>query len=229
MSKEITQIVDGLVSEIDNTILGEWDVVNQRTNVCETKWARVGKVVADSEGYEYTITEIEVDEWVKAVAVDTTNTNPLNGVIYLSVPFYLSGTKVATNNEWTKSSNNLTTKTPLAWLLEVLRIQQFGRGDTRDFACDVRMFFLDETDIRNYYTKDHRENVVYPMQNLAMEFIGIIQKDRQFQTLDEWELITFSRFGVERDNGMFQNVLDANLSGVELRVTLTKYKVNCKC
>ena len=141
----------------------------------------------------------------------------------------MSGTKIATNNEWTKSTNNLTTKTPLVWLLEVLRIRKYGRGDSRDFECDVRMFFLDETDIRNYYTKDHRENVVYPMQNLAMEFIEIVQKNRQYETLDEWEFITFSRFGVEKDNGMFQNVLDANLSGVELRVRLVKYKVNCKC
>lgn len=229
MSKEITQIINGLVSDIDYTIDGEWDAINLRTNVCKSKWARVGKVVADSSGYEYLITEIEIDEWIKTTPVDPANLNPLNGVIYLSVPFYLSGTKIATNNEWTKSTNNLTTKTPLVWLLEVLRIRKYGRGDSRDFECDVRMFFLDETDIRNYYTKDHRENVVYPMQNLAMEFIEIVQKNRQYETLDEWEFITFSRFGVEKDNGMFQNVLDANLSGVELRVRLVKYKVNCKC
>jgi hypothetical protein len=229
MTKEISQIINGLVSSIDNTIIGEYDAINERTNVCKTKWARVGKVVADSSGNEYLINAIEIDEWIKSTAVDPSNLNPLNGVIYLSSPFYLSGTKVATNNEWTKSTNNLTAKTPLAWLLEVIRVRQYGRGNTIDFETDIRLFFLDETDIRNYYTKDHRENVVYPMQNLAMEFIEIVQKDRQFATLDEWELITFSRFGVERDNGMFQNVLDANLSGVELRVNLTKYKVNCKC
>tara|TARA_R110001632_G_scaffold72709_1_gene167877 strand:- start:160 stop:849 length:690 start_codon:yes stop_codon:yes gene_type:complete len=229
MTKEISQIINGLISDIDNTIEGVWDAINERTNVCKTKWARVGKVVADSVGNEYTITEIEIDEWIKSKAVDPTNLNPLEGVIYLSSPFYISGTKIATNNEWTKSTNNMTTKTPLAWLLEIIRVRKYGRGNTIDFESDIRLFFLDETDIRNYYTKDHRENVVYPMQNLAMEFIEIIQKNRQFATLDEWELITFSRFGVERDNGMFQNILDANLSGVELRVNLTKYKENCVC
>jgi hypothetical protein len=40
---------------------------------------------------------------------------------------------------------------------------------------------------------------------------------------------TFSRFGVEQENGMFQNILDANLSGVELNLSLTKFKANCKC
>jgi hypothetical protein len=28
---------------------------------------------------------------------------------------------------------------------------------------------------------------------------------------------------------MFKNILDANLSGVELRIGLEKYKENCKC
>lgn len=229
MTKEITQIINGLVSDIDNTVVGVWDAINERTDVCTTKWMRVGKVVADDVGREYRITEVEPDEWIKTSPVDPANLDPLNGVIYLAVPFYISGTKIATNNEWTKSTNNLTTKTPLAWLLEIIRVRKYGRGNTIDFESDIRMFFLDETDIRNYYTKDHRENVVFPMQNLAMEFVEIIQKNRQFATLDEWELITFSRFGVERDNGMFQNILDANLSGVELRLNLTKYKENCLC
>ena len=93
----------------------------------------------------------------------------------------------------------------------------------------MRIFFLDETDIVNYYTADHITNVVYPMEQLVKEFIDTINRNRQFKTIESWEIIEFSRFGVEQENGMFQNILDANLSGVELRITLTKYKENCKC
>ena len=125
MTKEITQIINGLVSDIDNTIDGVYDAINERTNVCKTKWARVGKIVADENGREYRITEIEIDEWIKSVAVDSTNLDPLNGVIYLTSPFYISGTKIATNNEWTISGNDLTTKTPLAWLLEIIRVRKY--------------------------------------------------------------------------------------------------------
>lgn len=57
----------------------------------------------------------------------------------------------------------------------------------------------------------------------------VIEDDRQFETVEEFELITFSRFGVETDRGMFENILDANLSGVELRLDLKKYKQNCRC
>jgi hypothetical protein len=38
----------------------------------------------------------------------------------------------------------------------------------------------------------------------------------------------YSRFGVETDAGMIKNILDADLSGVELNFTLTAYKGTCK-
>ena len=94
---------------------------------------------------------------------------------------------------------------------------------------ELRIFFLDETNIVNFYTEDHRREVVYPMQQLVREFIRTIETDRKFKTIEDYTMKTFSRFGVEKDNGVFQNVLDANLSGVELIITLIKYKDYCKC
>jgi hypothetical protein len=67
------------------------------------------------------------------------------------------------------------------------------------------------------------------MEELAKGFIDAMASNRKFKTVEDYEMLTFSRFGVERSDGMFQNILDANLSGVELRVTLTKFKENCKC
>ena len=37
---------------------------------------------------------------------------------------------------------------------------------------ELRLFFLDETDVRNYYTSDHRENVVQPMRQTGKSFSG---------------------------------------------------------
>ena len=67
------------------------------------------------------------------------------------------------------------------------------------------------------------------MSRLADLFIQAVNKDRQYLTLDQYELINFTRFGTEDTKGYIQNILDANLSGVELRISLTKYKENCKC
>jgi hypothetical protein len=67
------------------------------------------------------------------------------------------------------------------------------------------------------------------MTKLADEFVKIVQSDRSFLRVDNWEIVEFSRFGTEQENGYFKNILDANLSGVELKIKLTKYKENCKC
>jgi hypothetical protein len=228
MTNDLSAIIEGIVNQIDTTLVGKYDQNTEQTNVCATKWARVGKYVTDSTGAIYRITDVQIDEYIKAEPI-APNGPPLDGVINLPNPYWITGTRTATNREWTIKDNNLLDKTPIVWLLETLRFRQYGRQSTFDFDADLRIFFLDETDPVNYYTADHRENVVFPMQNLANEFISTIARLRQFKVIEDYELITFSRFGVEQQAGMFQNILDANLSGVELRITLTMYKANCKC
>jgi len=228
MTNEIRDIVENLVLQMNTQIIGEYDVNDLKTYSCDTKWARIGKIVKDSLNNEYLITDIAPNEWILTNDTDPLPPN-LDGVVQLPVPYFISGTKLATNSEWTKATPNLLQKTPLIWLLEVIRLKGFGRQSAMELETDLRMFFLDETNVSQYYTADHRENVVYPMEQLAMEFINTIGRNRNFKTIEEYEMITFSRFGVERDNGVFQNILDANLSGVELRIRLEKFKENCIC
>ena len=66
------------------------------------------------------------------------------------------------------------------------------------------------------------------MTELINEFLNVVNEKAIYKRVLEFDLITFSRFGVESENGMFENILDANLSGVELRFTLAKFKENCK-
>ena len=225
MTDLISQHVGNLVAQIDNSMQVVWNNAEQRGEVCNTKWSRKDKMLI--VGIDaFIIEEVEPNEWIKVSQVPP----PIfEGEALLPVPFYIHGTKKATNREWTLASNNLLNKTPIIWLLGTLNYKQFGRESTLDFESSLRIFFLDETDAANYYTTDHETNVVYPMEQLAMEFIETINRDRNYKTIEDWEIIEFTRFGVEQENGMFQNILDANLSGVELRIKLTKYKENCKC
>jgi len=227
MTQEITNIVGQLVSQINGEIHGEYDINIPAFYTCDTKWARVGKIVYDQSANQYQITKVDVDVSIQLIPIG--HTNEPTDILYLTSPFWITGTKLATNAEWSKAEKSLMKKTPLAWLLEVIRLRKYGRDSVIEFESDLRMFFLDETNATQYYTSDHRENVVFPMERLALEFIKQIENNRNFQTIDQYDIVTFSRFGVERENGMFQNVLDANLSGVELRITLTKFKENCKC
>ena len=228
MTKEVSQIVGEIVSKIDNTVEGIYEASTGRTLICDTKWLRVGKTISNEADDMYMVTKVEDDEWIEVKPMQV-GAPDLEGTIYLPVPFYITGTRLATNREWTLSTSKMMDKTPISWLLEIIRVSKKGRESTIDFDSELRLFFLDETDIRNYYTADHRDNVVYPMQRLAEAFIEVVRYDRSFETIFEYDLITFSRFGVEGTEGMFENILDANLSGVELRVTLAKYKANCKC
>jgi hypothetical protein len=223
MTKEISSIVQNIIAGVDKTITGKYDSITKRTYVCKTKWARIGKYVLDSEGSKYLITELVDDEYI------VTEPKGLEGVITLNTPFWITGTKISANREWTISGNHLIEKTPLVWLLELIRYQSFGRESTLEFETELRLFILDETNITNFYVADHREQVVLPMENLANEIMKVINSNRKFVRIDSYGIYSFSRFGVEKESGMFQNILDANLSGVELRFTLKKYKENCKC
>jgi len=221
MIKDISNFIEDLVNKIDNTMVGKYDPINEYTTVCDSKYSRIGKYVTDEAQDEFLITDLDPDKWIKAGTSD--------GILSLQKPYFLSGTRISANREWTISTADLTKKTPIIWLLSDVRYFQYGRGSVYDWESEVRLFFLDEGDAVNYYSADYVSNVVNPMSRLADLFIEAVNKDRQYKTLDQYEMINFTRFGAEDPKGYIQNILDANLSGVELRISLTKYKENCKC
>jgi hypothetical protein len=225
---EISEIIRDIVTKIDISISGTYNPATTKTDYCGTKWARKGKTVLDEVGNLYLVEEVAPNESLTVIQQNLPLV-PLTGVTFLNSPYFQTGTKLAANSEWTKALNDLTKKTPLVWLLEIIREERFGRGDTREFETDLKIFFLDETDVTQYLTKDHRREVVEPMASLAESFLDVIRADRTFKRIDDYTLTSFSRFGVETDQGVVENILDANLSGVELQLTLTKYKnTNCK-
>ncbi len=229
MTNEVSQVIKSIYSALVNSVDGVYDANSDTTLICNTKWMRSGMVVENSTGDKYRILTIEYDEYVTWEPLNPANNTPLQGVITIPAPYWITGTQLATNREWTIASANITSKLPLVWLLEVIRMRKYGMESTYDFDADIRMFFLDETNVAQYYTEDHRSIVMYPMEKLCNEFLNVVNEDARFVRFDDYELITFSRFGTERSDGMFANILDANLSGVELRIRLVKYKENCIC
>ena len=225
----ISSHIEDIVSNIDYTIIGEVDNNIGKNTFCRTKWAREGKQIQNLDTlYTFNVIYVQPDDYIDALPVGAGTFQ--SGTYLLPIPFYIHGTKKATNREWTISTNDLTAKTPIIWLLGPVRYTAFGRESSLEYEADLRIFFLDETDPTQYYTEDHMQQVVYPMEQLAESFLETLEADVNYKTLERWEIIEFSRFGTEQDNGFFQNILDANLSGVELRLTLTRYKNNiCKC
>ena len=142
MTNELSAIIEGIVTQINTTLVGVYDQNTEQTNICNTKWARVGKYVKNSNDELYIITEVEPNEYIKADPI-APNGPPLDGIITLPTPYWITGTRTATNREWTIKDNNLLDKTPIVWLLETLRFRQYGRQSTYDFDADLRIFFFD--------------------------------------------------------------------------------------
>lgn len=223
---EFSKIFNGLVDQISNEIKVEsQDNMNYYT--CNTKWARKGKTVTgfDIDGFPQTsiITDVIYNELITlktALIVDT---------LILNAPFDITGTKIATNLEWSKASNLASNKLPLVWLLDTFDEKEEGLESALERTVECKIFFLDETDIKNFYTADHKAQVVQPMIGLKDEFLKVIKNNRNYKTIENVNIKYFSRFGTESAQGFEKNILDANLSGLLLSVTLQKFKENCKC
>lgn len=226
----IKDIVDGISNRVYYTYsVDPAPLFTTHFYTCDTKWMRKGDVVTNNAGGYHTVSQLFPDaEFILTVAGQPPLTQDAPDNYYeIRTPYFITGTKLATNREWTIATADITQKTPIIWLLETIREKVFGRGSAFEREMEIRMFFLDETNPGEFYTEDHRREVVTPMYKLAQEFIRVIQANPNFKQIDEYNLKTFSRFGVENDQGVFKNVLDANLSGVELTMVLTKYKENC--
>jgi len=229
IQEDITDIVGSLVASMDNKIKGTYDVGLGKTLSCDTKWLRKGKRVIGTE--TYVIDSIVYNTSMTSTQItNTTIPVDLEGTIKIPLPFYVNGTRNAANSEWTRVSSKLIEKTPLIWLNEST-IEEEIQGDNTPVEREshLQIFFLDETNPTLYETDDHRHEVVLPMQRLVDEFIKVINSTKKFKKLRNFTIKTFTRFGVEDETGVFENILDANLSGVELRLTLVKYKQNCSC
>ena len=146
---EASEYIQSLVSNIDNTLEGKYDAVSGKTFICNTKWARVGKVITDVFNRKFTVTEIVYDEYLIAEPISG-GAEVLDGTCYLSNPFFITGTKKATNMEWTLADSNLNNKLPLVWLLEIISETGYGRGSLIEKDIETRLFFLDETDPSQY-------------------------------------------------------------------------------
>lgn len=226
-SQIFTDIVQGINREI---IVNSVTTMGDSTLIftCNTKWARAGKTIELQSGGGVSTLNNLIEQ------VDTNNYIKVKGIfsfekVFVNFPFNITGTKIATNLEWTKVSSFAKDKTPLIWLLDSFVEKEFGRESSLERSVECKIFFLDETDIKNYYTNDHKTQVVQPMINLKEEFLNVIKKNRSFQTITDDEVRYFSRFGTESAQGFEKNILDANLSGLVLSVTLKKYKPNCNC
>jgi len=188
--------------------------------VCGVKWARVGTVLTDSLAQTYTVTA--VDYVLKTITITPNGAYTFAGtVITLNNPYFFTGTPISTNKEWKSFSNDQRQKVPFAWLVEPNDEDFKSDQDTLERESDILMVFLDSNDINQWQTMDTHNNRLRALYNMVEEFVDTIKREPLFFS-DELSFKTknFTKFGKETSSGMEANIIDGNLTGVELRLTL---------
>lgn len=224
---EFSALFEQIVSRIDNK-LSLIDQNGSQYLVCDVKYARKGKLVtgktSDNNIISIAITNVDYENNIITLA-----NSQIEKDLELQQPTSITGTKMSTNIEWTKMSKDIRTKTPFIWLLDNYTETEYDDQFSLERDIDCTIFFLDETNIKDFFTSDHKREVVQPMINLSKEFMNAVKKWRIFKTPETQNRKDLTKFGTESENGFVKNILDANLSGTLLTLKLSKYKDLCKC
>ena len=92
----------------------------------------------------------------------------------------------------------------------------------------------DEYDPEDDLTSDLYLDIIRPMQSMVEEFVKEVELDGDYNDVPEYRTINWSKFGVYTTNkGSTSKVLDAYLTGIEVRITLEVMKkidcLDCSC
>lgn len=233
--RDIYDIVkDDIISAMDNTVkIVSADAVSGGTQdiiLCDNKWIRVGQYLTDADSKKWKINSIGNDGIVNVTKPTGATDLVKRQVLTLRSPQFLFGTHYSANNEYVLKGNDNRVKLPLIWLVETIRETEFDRTKSLERKSDLRLYFLDDNNPKQYLNADYRANVVTPMLGLKDEFIKVVQSNVLFDLLGDWQIRPITRFGNEDEKGSFENILDDNLSGVELTISLPIFKnKNCNC
>lgn len=233
MSKDIFDIVkDEIVDKIDLTVkvVSVSNVGSVFTiELCNNKWLRVGQNLNDGT-HLWKVTSINSVGIITATKPTGATNIVKRQSLTIKQPTFLTGTKIAVNNEWLGLGNDTRNKLPLIWLLESIDEQEFGIKSAIERKSKIRVLFLDDNNPKQYLVQDFRKNTVIPMLNLKDSFNEAVEKNHLFDYVESWNTKPFTRFGTENENGFLNNILDADLSGVQEDITLPIYKrKECKC
>lgn len=216
-------VKEQIVDKLDNSI----QILSKANNnivVCNLKWARVGKGIIANDDAGYFIESIDYD--TNTISLTDDFDSPL-GVAYLELPTYKYGTPKATNKEWKPNELGVT---PCIWLVEPVEEQPFGRESSIERESDLRLLFLDSRDAVNWLNKDIHEQRSRSLYALQEEFVNTIERNSIFKRFSNYSLRNLTKLGTESAQGFEKNIINSDLTALDLRLTLPIYKGSkCNC
>jgi hypothetical protein len=217
------EIVDKMDCNVEVT-----GIVSNDLTVCDPKWAAFEHVVMDSIGGTFTVSAVNHNINVITL-IDATG---FTGNMVLKKPYFFVGTPRATNAEWEDFALNLRDKLPAIWMVEpTAERPNYDPKSPIERESDVRLEFIDTNDTTNWITTKTHSIRLQSLYNMYTEFVKVINKNPLFNRdrLTEGKIKNLTKFGTETKSGFKDHIIDANLTGLDTRLTLVINKGECKC
>jgi hypothetical protein len=192
-------------------------------SVCDVLYAQPGfEVIIGSNTY----TIVSVDQTTKEIVVQGSVAITASSFNLYSVKFY-HGTPIQTSAELDQE-HIASEKTPMIYLLELFKERFFESDLDTAFEREstIRLFALTQADFDKKLTSEFYSDYILPMRNLMENLIAIIKEDKFTDATELESLYTnHARFGVYITNkGVEKSLFLDNLSGVEIEITIPRYK-----
>lgn len=228
--KDIVDIVeDEIIEKMDNTI-NVLSFVGDTLTVCDLKWSRPNLNAEDSSGNTYKITSVDYDNSTLVISPNGAYTFSGNQ-LKITSPVFFVGTPISTNKEWGNFNKDERKKLPLAWLLEP--IPEIFNSDESPIERDseIMFIFLDSNNVAQWRTRQTHKERLRGLYNMVDVFIDTIKENGLFHSSEmQYKTKNFTKFGKETSHGVETNIIDANLTGVEVKLTLSVRRTyGCNC
>lgn len=221
--RDIVYIVrEEIVNKMDSTVTVN-SFVGNVLSVCNPKWSRIGKTVKDHLGNEYTI--MEVDYTNSTITVHPIGAWTFSGTtLLINRPTFFVGTPIATNSEWGAFTSDERNKVPFIWMVEPTRETFLGGNASLERNSNLRIVFLDSNDIQQWLTMDTHDNRLQALYYMVEEFVRVIKTNPVFFSEEmPYNVVNFTKFGKETAQGVEKNIIDANLTGIDLTITVSVF------
>jgi len=179
------------------------------------------------DGVNYEVTKVDGKVITVMFTVLPTGTEYQTQLIH-----FTAGTVYRFNQEDTQDDN---LKEPLkAWLMEPTVEEEEPIDSIYEYTAKIRLFFIMETNLKDWIIEDIYTNISKPLIKLAREFKSIRGIDRKFgvgKIVDKGDTITHQDFQVYilGKEDLNEGELDMNYSGVEITPRLPVYVTCNKC
>jgi len=227
--KELPDILTSIVADIPLAMT----ITTQQTDsytgnilleVCDLKWSEIGRNVT-IDSVEYIIEDIDYDNNIMTVS-NADGIPIITTAFDLYAPFFFYGTPIAMTNDLMAIKDSVS-KTPLIYLiLNYNETTYSDPEDIKDRDADCKLLFLTQANYQEWVTAEFFDRSIKPMSRLRQNFIKQLQDDNRFDMIDKsYGDENQVRFGIYQQNkGVEKNLLQDQLSGNRMDITLTIYK-----